>query len=123
MNTHEQLYTDSVSVAQGGTVNGKSVTFPISGEKPSCLNAFIQYTPGVANRTLDVKLQLATQNGVFYSLLSDNTVTITDDAVVQLSIPGAPTIIRLTYTSSGPAGADDTVSVILSGLPQGTVIL
>ena len=122
MNTHEQLYTSAVPVAVTTTVVGKSVIFPISGEKPACLNAFVTYTPGVANRLLNIKLELGTQTGIFFSLLSDDNVSISDDAVVQLSIPGAPTAIRLSYTSSGPAGANDTVSVTLSGLPQGTVI-
>ena len=119
MNTFEAVYTGPDTVIPLATpTNGKIVTFPP--DKPGCLNFLLTYTPGVGGRSLNVKLQLGDTSDNFFDVTDNGEVDLTDSAAIQVSIPGGPSKMRLVYESTGPAGADDEITVIIQGFPSGT---
>lgn len=121
MNTFEQLYTDALALVLATPANGLAVTFPP--DHPDCVCAFLTYT-SPAGRTLTVTLQYGDTAGNWYNLPADSTADVTAGSTIMiLSIGGAPKKIRLQYVTAGGAGADDTLTVKLSGLPTGTTIL
>lgn len=120
MNTVERLYVNALSVPVGGSAGAPTyVHLPL--DKPSCVMAYLTYTPGTAGNTVTVTLQPGKETGgVAFFDTTENTIALTGNEAFMLSLPGGPSVFQLLFSSAGTAGPDDIVSVVLSGLPIGT---
>lgn len=120
MNTFQIGPFAAIPVVVGAAaIVARTVSLPA--EKPGCVNCLLQYTPGVAGRTLTVSIEYGDAAGaVWLAPQSGASIAITADACVQLGLPGGPNKFRIKFASAGGAGADDSVIMTLQGLPTGT---
>lgn len=129
MYTYDAAYETNLAVPVGGSVvNGKAIAFSNAADKPGCLGCLIKYTPGDNPRTLGIGVEYSSSNGTlttdWYSPQTSASTSLTGAGsgvdsftFISLGLPGNVSKIRLTFASAGAGAADDTVSVVLTGLP------